>query len=40
MKMTTVAAINVGWNPLLAVWFPNIFFSIIAIFLYYKRLKT
>ena len=40
MKMTTVAAVNVGWNTLLAVWFPNIFFSIIAIYLYYKRLNN
>ena len=39
-KMTTVAAINVGWNSILAVWFPNIFFSVIAAFLYYKRLRT
>ena len=38
MKMTTVAAVNIGWNTILAVWFPNIFFSIVAIFLFYKRL--
>ena len=38
MKMTTVAAVNIGWNTILAVWFPNILFSIVAIFLYYKRI--
>ena len=38
MKMTTVAAVNIGWNTILAVWFPNIFFSIVAIFLFYKRI--
>jgi lipopolysaccharide export system permease protein len=40
MKMTTVAAINVGWNTLLAVWFPNILFSIVAVYLFYKRLQS
>ena len=34
MKMTTVAAINVGFPPLLAVWIPNILFSIVAYVLY------
>ena len=34
MKMTTVAALNVGFPPLLAVWLPNIIFTIIAVFLY------
>ncbi len=34
MKMTTVAALNVGFPPLLAVWLPNIIFAIIAVFLY------
>jgi lipopolysaccharide export system permease protein len=38
MKMTTVAAVNIGWNTILAVWFPNILFSIVAIFLFYKRI--
>ena len=38
MKMTTVAAVNIGWNTILAVWFPNIFFSTVAIFLFYKRI--
>ena len=40
MKMTTVATVNVGMNTLIAVWFPNIFFSFIAIFIYYKRLNA
>jgi len=34
MKMTTVAAINVGFPPLAAVWLPNIIFAIIAVWLY------
>ena len=34
MKMTTVAAINVGFPTLLAVWIPNILFSIVAYVLY------
>jgi len=34
MQMTTVAALNVGFTPVLAVWLPNIIFSIIAVFLY------
>jgi lipopolysaccharide export system permease protein len=34
MKMTTVAAINVGFSSLLAVWIPNILFSIVAYVLY------
>jgi lipopolysaccharide export LptBFGC system permease protein LptF len=38
MKMTTVAAVNIGWNTILAVWFPNILFSFVAIFLFYKRI--
>tara|TARA_B100001093_G_C26854615_1_gene1026811 strand:+ start:1845 stop:2936 length:1092 start_codon:yes stop_codon:yes gene_type:complete len=40
MKMTTVAAVNIGWNTLLAVWFPNILFSILAMLLYWKRLRA
>ena len=40
MKMTTVAAVNIGWNTLMAVWFPNMLFSLVAIFLYLKRLKA
>ena len=38
MKMTTVAAVNVGLNTMFAVWFPNLFFSSIALFLFYRRL--
>lgn len=34
MQITTVAALNVGFTPFLAVWLPNIIFSIIALFLY------
>lgn len=33
MQMTTVAAINVGFAPWLAVWLPNIIFSFIALFM-------
>ena len=40
MKMTTVAAVNIGWNTLLAVWFPNIFFAVVAMLLYLKRLRA
>ena len=34
MQMTTVAALKVGFTPVLAVWLPNIIFSFVAIFLY------
>jgi len=34
MKITTVAAMNVGFSPLAAVWLPNIVFGFIAIVLY------
>ena len=34
MKMTTVAALNVGFSPLAAVWLPNIIFAVIAFWLY------
>lgn len=34
MKMTTVAALNVGFSPLAAVWLPNIIFAFIAFWLY------
>lgn len=34
MKITTVAAVNVGFAPALAVWLPNIIFAIIALVLY------
>jgi lipopolysaccharide export system permease protein len=39
MQMTTVAALNVGFTPILAVWLPNIIFSVIAYFLYLKAPK-
>lgn len=39
MKMSTVAATNVDFNPLLAVWIPNFIFSIIAVYLYTKAPK-
>ncbi|NOQ73655.1 MAG: LptF/LptG family permease [Crocinitomix sp.] len=39
MQMTTVAALNVGFTPILAVWLPNIIFSIIAYILYLKAPK-
>lgn len=34
MKMTTVAALNVGFSPFAAVWLPNIIFAFIALWLY------
>lgn len=34
MKMATVAALNVGFDPLLATWIPNIIFLVISLFLY------
>ncbi|MBI3136892.1 MAG: LptF/LptG family permease [Bacteroidetes bacterium] len=34
MKITTVAAVNVGFTPALAVWLPNIIFAGIALLLY------
>lgn len=34
MRMTTVAATNAGLNPLLAVWLPNLIFSIIGVVIY------
>ncbi len=39
MQMTTVAAINVGFTPFLAVWLPNIIFSFVAYYLYLKAPK-
>lgn len=39
MKMTTVAALNVGMNPLLAVWLPNIIFAVVAILIYRRAPK-
>jgi lipopolysaccharide export system permease protein len=34
MKVTTVAAINVGFPAYLAVWVPNLIFAIVALILY------
>jgi lipopolysaccharide export system permease protein len=34
MKMMTVASLNVGFPPLIAVWIPNLLFSLVAFFLY------
>ncbi len=34
MKVTNVAALNVGFPPLLAVWIPNILFGILGVYLY------
>lgn len=34
MKVTTVAAINVGFPAYLAVWIPNILFGLIGLYLY------
>ena len=39
MKMTTVASLNVGLAPIVAVWVPNIIFTVVAIGLYAKRLR-
>lgn len=39
MQMTTVAAIKVGFTPGLAVWLPNIIFSVVAFILYKKAPK-
>lgn len=39
MQMTTVAALNIGFTPFLAVWLPNIIFSFIAYLLYIKAPK-
>lgn len=40
MKMTTVAATNVGLSPAIAVWVPNFIFAIIAILLYWNRVRN
>lgn len=34
MKVTTVAAIKVGFPPIAAVWIPNIIFGVVAYFMY------
>lgn len=40
MKMTTVAATNVGLSPALAVWVPNIMFAVIAALVYFNRMRN
>lgn len=39
MQMTTVAATNSDFNPTLAVWIPNLIFSIVGILIYVKAPK-
>ena len=39
MQITTVAATNVGLTPAVAVWVPNIIFSVIAFYLYKRAPK-
>jgi len=34
MKVTTVAAINVGLSPFVAVWIPNVIFLVVGLLLY------
>ncbi len=36
MQVSTVLATNTNMNPFLAVWIPNILYSIIGIYLYFK----
>ena len=40
MKMTSVAATNVGLAPYLAVWVPNAIFLLIALMLYFSRVRN
>lgn len=40
MKMTTVAATNVGLSPAIAVWVPNVIFALIAFWAYYNRMNN
>lgn len=39
MEVASVFARNAGVSPLLSVWLPNIFFGVIAIYLYFKAQK-
>lgn len=39
MQITKVYAVKAGLNPLTAVWIPNIFFGILAIYFYYRAPK-
>lgn len=40
MKMTTVAATNVGLSPAIAVWVPNVIFAVVSMLVYYDRMKN
>ena len=39
MQITKVYATKAGLNPFIAVWIPNIFFGILAIYFYYRAPK-
>ncbi len=39
MKLTTVGATNAGFDPLIAVWLPNIVFGLVGIWIYQKAPK-
>lgn len=39
MQLTNTFATNAGLNPLLAVWIPNIIFSVLAGYLFYRQVK-
>lgn len=39
MKVTVVAATHAGFNPLLAVWLPNIVFGILSVYIYLRAPK-
>ncbi|MFT3886265.1 MAG: LptF/LptG family permease [Flavobacteriales bacterium] len=39
IKMTTVAATNSDFNPTLAVWLPNVIFTLVGIWIYIKAPK-
>lgn len=39
MQLTNTFATNAGLNPLLAVWIPNIIFSVLAAYLFFRQVK-
>ncbi len=39
MQVTKVYATKAGLNPMVAVWIPNVFFGILAIYFYYRAPK-
>jgi lipopolysaccharide export system permease protein len=39
MQLTTVAATNANFNPLIAVWIPNMIFSVVGAWIYWKAPK-